>query len=59
MSKDLARLFEEGESQNGNEKSKKICGLLETWLMKGLKKATNDHLFTNHLIRRTDERGNK
>ena len=52
LSEDIKLLFEEADQINGDERSKKICGMLEGWLKTGLKRATKEQLFTNHLIRR-------
>ena len=51
MGNDLKRLFDEGEMLDGDERSKKICNMLDDWLKRGLKMASKEALFTRHLIR--------
>ena len=52
MQTDLKRLFEEGEMENGDKKSKIIYEKLNDWLKLGLERATKQDLFKKNLIRR-------
>ena len=57
LSEDIKLLFEEADKIDGDERSKRICEMLEGWLKNGLKRATKEQLFTNHLIRRQSNSG--
>ena len=37
---DLSRLLQEGEEEGGDERSKRICMKLESWLKRGMENAT-------------------
>ena len=54
LSEDIKLLFEDVDKIDGDERSKKICGMLEGWLKTGLKRATKEQLFTNHIIKRRE-----
>lgn len=52
MENDFSRLFEEGEREDGDPRSKYICSQMEDWLKKALKVATKQNQLAKSMVSR-------